>query len=495
LPCFREPDVAIRSDGDVDRRSIRTRDWKLRHLSIERDPADAVAIRLTAVHPARELHEPHRAVDTGRDVAGSAVRSRQRELCDDAGRRDAADLARVELGEPDVAIRSGRHGARSAVRCRNRKLRDDPGRRDAADLATGKLSKPHVPVNPTGGGARLAVRRRDIEFGDRPVVRDRSESVSEMLGKPDVAVGTNRDDARRTSRMREIKLDEPRAVLRHAADPIAVRFGEPEQSVGRNGHGRGPAVGIRQRKFRELSGRLKSCRMRCTRRHDGQRYRKATQAVTSGNSVRWNETYSHSDVLKFSHGTMKVKRRFACVLAVAVALCATAGSGPVRGQTPRPVASHPTTSTAAPVLDATAERALVDKYCVSCHNSRLKTAGLVLDKDTVDLARVPDRADIWEKVIRKLHGRMMPPQGMPRPDEDTIDAFAASLETSIDRAALGKPNPRRSRTHSPPLPPSSELSGPNARPPVGCCWGSTPPRRLFCPPTTKRTGSTTSRTC
>src|SRR5262249_6961355 len=78
---------------------------------------------------------------------------------------------------------------------------------------------------------------------------------------------------------------------------------------------------------------------------------------------------------------------------------------------------------------------------------RLKTAGLVLDKDTVDLARVPDRADIWEKVIRKLHGRMMPPQGMPRPDEDTIDAFAASLETSIDRAALVKPNPGRSPLH------------------------------------------------
>jgi mono/diheme cytochrome c family protein len=139
---------------------------------------------------------------------------------------------------------------------------------------------------------------------------------------------------------------------------------------------------------------------------------------------------------------VKVKRPFACVVAVAAALFATAGSKPVRGQAPRPVASHP----AAPP-DIAAQRALVDKYCVSCHNARLKTGGLVLDKDTVDMARVADRADVWEKVIRKLHGRMMPPQGMPRPDETTIDAFASSLESSIDRAALAKPNPGRSPLH------------------------------------------------
>ncbi len=94
-----------------------------------------------------------------------------------------------------------------------------------------------------------------------------------------------------------------------------------------------------------------------------------------------------------------------------------------------------------------AERALVDKYCVTCHNSRLKTGGLVLDKETMDLARVADRADVWEKVIRKLHGKMMPPVGMPRPDEATLEAFTTSLETSIDRVALTRPNPGRSPLH------------------------------------------------
>jgi mono/diheme cytochrome c family protein len=134
---------------------------------------------------------------------------------------------------------------------------------------------------------------------------------------------------------------------------------------------------------------------------------------------------------------MKVKLQFTCVFVVGIALLATAASRAVQGQAPATPAS----------LAPDAERALVDKYCVSCHNARLKTGGLVLDKDTIDLARVADHADVWEKVIRKLHGRMMPPQGMPRPDEATIDAFASSLETSIDRAALAKPNPGRAPLH------------------------------------------------
>ena len=142
---------------------------------------------------------------------------------------------------------------------------------------------------------------------------------------------------------------------------------------------------------------------------------------------------------------MKVKLQFTSAAIVGVALLATSASRAVHGQSPTPAKA--TSSIAAQTLTPDAERALVDKYCVTCHNARLKTGGLVLDKDTVDLTRVADRADVWEKVIRKVHGRMMPPQGMPRPDEATIDAFAASLETSIDRVALGKPNPGRSPLH------------------------------------------------
>src|SRR5262245_47434605 len=85
------------------------------------------------------------------------------------------------------------------------------------------------------------------------------------------------------------------------------------------------------------------------------------------------------------------------------------------------------------------ERAVIDKYCVTCHNEKLKTAGLALD--TADFVRPSSTADVWEKVIRKVRAEMMPPVGSPRPDKAALDSLAAYLETSIDKVALSKPNP------------------------------------------------------
>jgi len=85
------------------------------------------------------------------------------------------------------------------------------------------------------------------------------------------------------------------------------------------------------------------------------------------------------------------------------------------------------------------KRALIDKYCVTCHNQRAKTAGLMLDKLPLD--RVPQDAETWEKVIRKLHGRMMPPPGAPRPEDASLDGLAAWLENTIDQAAAASPRP------------------------------------------------------
>lgn len=90
-------------------------------------------------------------------------------------------------------------------------------------------------------------------------------------------------------------------------------------------------------------------------------------------------------------------------------------------------------------------QAVVNKYCVTCHNEQLHTAGLVLSK--VDAANVPQGAEVWEKVIVKLRAGAMPPAGMPRPDKTTYDAFTTYLETSLDRAALAKPNPGRVPVH------------------------------------------------
>src|SRR5579862_8923833 len=79
------------------------------------------------------------------------------------------------------------------------------------------------------------------------------------------------------------------------------------------------------------------------------------------------------------------------------------------------------------------------KYCVTCHNARLKTAGFVLD--TADLKNVGGHAETWEKVVRKLRTEAMPPAGAPRPDRATYDSTAAYLEAELDRAATARPNP------------------------------------------------------
>src|ERR1700679_2969483 len=84
-------------------------------------------------------------------------------------------------------------------------------------------------------------------------------------------------------------------------------------------------------------------------------------------------------------------------------------------------------------LSPTAQRPLLDKYCVTCHNDKLKTGGLTLQ--SADLAKVPENAELWEKVIRKVRVEAMPPMGMPKPDDAARAAFVASLESTIDQAA------------------------------------------------------------
>ena len=111
---------------------------------------------------------------------------------------------------------------------------------------------------------------------------------------------------------------------------------------------------------------------------------------------------------------------------------------------------------AAPPLTADAVGAVLDQYCVTCHNTevvrgegtapsplvaQLRMSGLALDVlDTADVAADPEA---WETVARKLRGGSMPPVGRPRPGEDTLGGVAAWLETSLDRAAAASPDPGR----------------------------------------------------
>src|SRR6185295_11426964 len=85
------------------------------------------------------------------------------------------------------------------------------------------------------------------------------------------------------------------------------------------------------------------------------------------------------------------------------------------------------------------QAAVIEQYCVTCHNARLKTAGLVLEPS--ELSRVSTKPELWEKVVRKLRSSAMPPAGAPRPDKATYDSVATFLETELDHAAATKPNP------------------------------------------------------
>ena len=88
---------------------------------------------------------------------------------------------------------------------------------------------------------------------------------------------------------------------------------------------------------------------------------------------------------------------------------------------------------------APSPRSVVDKYCITCHNSRQKVAGLMLDQ--VDLAHPALSAAIVEKMIQKLDAGEMPPPGLPRPDVSVLRATATELEEAIDREAALRPDP------------------------------------------------------
>jgi mono/diheme cytochrome c family protein len=102
-------------------------------------------------------------------------------------------------------------------------------------------------------------------------------------------------------------------------------------------------------------------------------------------------------------------------------------------------------STGAAAPDTQQYKALIDKYCVACHSEKLKTAGLVLDNR--DFTKITADARVWEKVIRKLRAGEMPPIGIPRPDNASIDGFASYLENTIDKVAAANPNPGRTLVH------------------------------------------------
>jgi mono/diheme cytochrome c family protein len=108
-------------------------------------------------------------------------------------------------------------------------------------------------------------------------------------------------------------------------------------------------------------------------------------------------------------------------------------------------ASQPAATAASRDTPSAATSDLLNKYCVTCHNRTLNTAGLQLD--SLDVERVADNAQQWEKIVTKLRTGEMPPPGRPRPDASTSRAVAATLERELDAAAAAKPYPGRVPVH------------------------------------------------
>jgi mono/diheme cytochrome c family protein len=98
----------------------------------------------------------------------------------------------------------------------------------------------------------------------------------------------------------------------------------------------------------------------------------------------------------------------------------------------------------AAVAPASERRRLIDRYCVTCHNERVKTADLKLDQ--VDTDNPAAHAEVWEKVVHKLRTGTMPPSNMPQPAGEERRALVTWLETELDTASAAKPNPGRTET-------------------------------------------------
>jgi hypothetical protein len=129
-------------------------------------------------------------------------------------------------------------------------------------------------------------------------------------------------------------------------------------------------------------------------------------------------------------------------LLASTALLTLIVSRPGLGQQ-RPVTAPPTATKSAvestPAPQAVNPRATLDRYCVTCHSDKLKTANLSLQ--SLDVTTAGEHPEEWEKVVRKLRAGMMPPPGVRRPPLAEYEGVRDWLETEIDRKAAGHSNP------------------------------------------------------
>jgi len=149
---------------------------------------------------------------------------------------------------------------------------------------------------------------------------------------------------------------------------------------------------------------------------------------------------------------MRLSLRYLLALGAAMIglVLVAAGAAPVTTAAAPPGAPPPALQVPAPARPAVAaqspaaftaatERQLLDKYCVACHSTKAREAGIdsarKLTVDSLDVANLAHDAKTWELIARKLRAGMMPPAGMPRPDAPTYQGMAAWIEQELDRNA------------------------------------------------------------
>jgi len=157
-----------------------------------------------------------------------------------------------------------------------------------------------------------------------------------------------------------------------------------------------------------------------------------------------------------------MKKTVVCAALWVVAISVAAGNGLSTPNAQRPTPKHQRTwglglgswelrsasrpaAQVAPNAQPSSEATLLKQYCVACHNDTAKTGGLTLA--SADVTHPEADGETWEKVVRKLRAGLMPPAGAPRPERARLEAFRLTIEGSLDRAAMAKPNPGATSLH------------------------------------------------
>src|SRR6266581_3542359 len=125
-------------------------------------------------------------------------------------------------------------------------------------------------------------------------------------------------------------------------------------------------------------------------------------------------------------------------IAIAVAMASLLPSATLQAQ-------NSNTSPASNTSAANDYHTTLQLYCVGCHSGPTPFAGLNLEP--LDFANLEANGETWEKLVRKLRARQMPPAGMPRPDDATLEALVKYVESGRDQMAVAKPNPGRTTLH------------------------------------------------